>query len=386
MSMRIQTTGPSNESVAGNEQESFLQPGKGWQNSPNISLEHDLDGHAEVLNDGAIFVSSSPAMLALRQQIEKIAEYDIPVLILGESGSGKEVVAQLLHTRSSRARRPFLKVNCAAVPGPLLESELFGYERGAFTGAVRSNPGKFEICNSGTILLDEIGEISPALQAKLLHVLQDKSVCRLGGSAPIQVGARVIAATNVDISEALESGALRQDLYYRLNTFVLRIPPLRSRPEEIPLLLEHFLGRFARLYGCEVVPPSQRLVAACLEYSWPGNVRELQSFTQRFLIQGDEERSLQELQGVGRIMTGHPVTADSPTESSLTNLKKLGRQVKSSAEKPAIEKILHETRFNRKAAARRLQISYKGLLRKLREYDLDGKTARLSGGTIEMHG
>ena len=386
MSMRIQTTGPSNESVAGNEQESFLQPGKGWQNSPNISLEHDLDGHAEVLNDGAIFVSSSPAMLALRQQIEKIAEYDIPVLILGESGSGKEVVAQLLHTRSSRARRPFLKVNCAAVPGPLLESELFGYERGAFTGAVRSNPGKFEICNSGTILLDEIGEISPALQAKLLHVLQDKSVCRLGGSAPIQVGARVIAATNVDISEALESGALRQDLYYRLNTFVLRIPPLRSRPEEIPLLLEHFLGRFARLYGCEVVPPSQRLVAACLEYSWPGNVRELQSFTQRFLIQGDEERSLQELQGVGRIMTGHPVTADSPTESSLTNLKKLGRQVKSSAEKPAIEKILQETRFNRKAAARRLQISYKGLLRKLREYDLDRKTARLPSGTIEMHG
>ena len=386
MSMRIQTTGPSNESVAGNEQESFLQPGKGWQNSPNISLEHDLDGHAEVLNDGAIFVSSSPAMLALRQQIEKIAEYDIPVLILGESGSGKEVVAQLLHTRSSRARRPFLKVNCAAVPGPLLESELFGYERGAFTGAVRSNPGKFEICNSGTILLDEIGEISPALQAKLLHVLQDKSVCRLGGSAPIQVGARVIAATNVDISEALESGALRQDLYYRLNTFVLRIPPLRSRPEEIPLLLEHFLGRFARLYGCEVVPPSQRLVAACLEYSWPGNVRELQSFTQRFLIQGDEERSLQELQGVGRIMTGHPVTADSPTESSLTNLKKLGRQVKTSAEKPAIEKILQETRFNRKAAARRLQISYKGLLRKLREYDLDRKTARLPSGTIEMHG
>jgi two-component system response regulator AtoC len=386
VSMRIQTTGPSNESVAGNEQESLLQPGKGWQNSPNISLEHDLDGHAEVLSDGAIFVSSSPAMLALRQQIEKIAEYDIPVLILGESGSGKEVVAQLLHTRSSRARRPFLKVNCAAVPGPLLESELFGYERGAFTGAVRSNPGKFEICNSGTILLDEIGEISPALQAKLLHVLQDKSVCRLGGSAPIQVGARVIAATNVDISEALESGALRQDLYYRLNTFVLRIPPLRNRPEEIPLLLEHFLGRFARLYGCEVVPPSQRLVAACLEYSWPGNVRELQSFTQRFLIQGDEERSLQELQGVGRIMTGHPVTADSPTESSLTNLKKLGRQVKSSAEKPAIEKILQETRFNRKAAARRLQISYKGLLRKLREYDLDGKTARLPSGTIEMHG
>jgi transcriptional regulator with PAS, ATPase and Fis domain len=326
-------------------------------------------------------------MLAIRQQIEKIAEYDIPVLILGESGSGKEVVARFLHSRSDRARRPFLKVNCAALPGPLLESELFGYERGAFTGAVRSNPGKFEICNSGTILLDEIGEISPALQAKLLHVLQDRTVCRLGGSTPIQAGARVIAATNVDIHEALESGALRQDLYYRLNTFVLRVPPLRSRPEEIPVLLGHFIERFARLYGCPVVPASQRLIAACLEYSWPGNVRELQSFTQRFLIQGDEERSLQELQGVGRVMTGGPVEADSPADSSRTNLKKLGRHVKSNAEKPAIEKILQETHFNRKAAARRLQISYKGLLRKLREYDLDGKTARLSGGgNIEIHG
>jgi two-component system response regulator AtoC len=386
LSMRIQTGGPRTEGVVRDDQESLLAPAKDLQNSPCISVERDVYGQAEVLNDGSIFVSSSPAMLAIRQQVEKIAEYDIPVLILGESGSGKEVVARLLHTRSDRARRPFLKVNCAALPGPLLESELFGYERGAFTGAFRTNPGKFEICNSGTILLDEIGEISPALQAKLLHVLQDNTVCRLGGSTPIQVGARVIAATNVDICEALETGALRQDLYYRLNTFVLRIPPLRNRPEEIPVLLEHFFGRFARLYSCPVVPPSQRLVAACLEYSWPGNVRELQSFTQRFLIQGDEERSLHELQGVGRVMTRHPVATASPADSAQTNLKELGRQVKSSAEKPAIEKILQETRFNRKAAARRLQISYKGLLRKLREYDLDGKTVRLSSGSIEMHG
>jgi DNA-binding NtrC family response regulator len=217
-------------------------------------------------------------------------------------------------------------------------------------------------------------------------VLQDKSVWRLGGNAPVKVDARVIAATNVDIHEALESGALRQDLYYRLNTFVLRIPPLRSRPEEIPLLLEHFIGRFACLYGCPVVPPSQRLVAACMEYSWPGNIRELQSFTQRLLVQGDEERSIQELQGAARVMTGSADTASSPPEPSLTNLKKLGRQVKSSAEKPAIEKILQETRFNRKAAARRLKISYKGLLRKLREYDLDGKTARLSHANLEIHG
>jgi transcriptional regulator with PAS, ATPase and Fis domain len=386
LSTRFQTGFGSREEVAFDDQESFFAPAVDWQNSSSISSKNAPNGQAEVLNDGSIFVASSPAMLSIRQQIEKIAEYDIPVLILGESGTGKEVVARFLHTRSANARQPFLKVNCAALPGSLLESELFGYERGAFTGAVRGNPGKFELCKSGTILLDEIGEISPALQAKLLHVLQDKIVCRLGGNTTIRVEARVIAATNVDICEALESGALRQDLYYRLNTFVLRIPPLRSRPEEIPHLLDYFVRRFAGLYGCPPVPPSQKLIAACMEYSWPGNIRELQSFTQRFLIQGDEERSINELRGVGRVMTGHSVAADSTEEDSLTNLKKLGRQVKSSAEKPAIEKILQETRFNRKAAARRLKISYKGLLRKLREYDLDGKTTRLSNGNLEIHG
>jgi two-component system response regulator AtoC len=384
LSTRFQIGFRSSEEVAFDGREAFPAPPEDLPNSSNNSFDHASTSQTEVLNDGSIFVAASPAMLAIRQQIEKIADYDIPVLILGESGTGKEVVARFLHTRSANARQPFLKVNCAALPGPLLESELFGYERGAFTGAFRSNPGKFEICKSGTILLDEIGEISPALQAKLLHVLQDKTICRLGGNTTIRVEARVIAATNVDICEALESGALRQDLYYRLNTFVLRIPPLRSRPEEIPHLLDYFVRRFSGLYGCPLVPPSQRLIAACMEYSWPGNIRELQSFTQRFLIQGDEERSISELHGVGRVMTGHTVADDSPEDAS--NLKKLGRQVKSSAEKPAIEKILQETRFNRKAAARRLQISYKGLLRKLREYDLDGKTARLSNQGAEMHG
>jgi two-component system, NtrC family, response regulator AtoC len=386
LSIRFQTGGPITTGVRKDFRDALLAPAEDWQSSPGNSVERALHGQTEALQDGSIFVASSRAMLSIRQQIEKIADYDVPVLILGESGSGKEVVARFLHSRSARARHPFLKVNCAALPGPLLESELFGYERGAFTGAVRGNPGKFEICKSGTILLDEIGEISPTLQAKLLHVLQDKSVCRLGGNTPVKLEARVIAATNVDICEALESGALRQDLYYRLNTFVLRIPPLRSRPEEIPVLLEHFIERFALLYGCPVVPPSQRLIAACLEYSWPGNIRELQSFTQRFLIQGDEDRSIQELQAAGRVMIGPPSEIDSPGESSVTNLKKISRQVKSNAEKPAIERVLQETRFNRKAAARRLQISYKGLLRKLREYGLDGKTARLANQNVEIHG
>ena len=384
--MKIPGGGQQTEGIASDEQESFLAPVTDWGVSSDSSVAQDLYGQAELLNDGSSFLASSRAMRSIRQQIEKIADYDVPVLILGESGTGKEVVARLLHSRSGRARQPFLKVNCAALPGALLESELFGYERGAFTGAVRSNPGKFEICKSGTILLDEIGEMSPMLQAKLLHVLQDKTVSRLGGSSTVKVEARVVAATNIDICEALESGALRQDLYYRLNTFVLRVPPLRSRPEEIPALLTHFIGRFAPLYGCRIAPPSTRLVAACLQYPWPGNIRELQSFTQRFLIQGDEELSIRELQKAATPSTGGTDASDSLRETSFMSLKKLGRRVKCSAEKPAIEKVLQETRFNRKAAARRLKISYKGLLRKLREYELDDKTSRLSSQAVEIHG
>jgi len=384
--MKIPGGGQQTEGLATEEQESFLAPVADWGSSSSSSVVEGLHGQVEVLHDGSSFLAASSAMRSIREQIEKIADYDVPVLILGESGTGKEVVARLLHARSARARQPFLKVNCAALPGTLLESELFGYERGAFTGAVRSNPGKFEICKSGTILLDEIGEISPALQAKLLHVLQDKTVCRLGGSATVKVEARVIAATNIDICEALESGALRQDLYYRLNTFVLRVPPLRSRPEEIPALLNHFIARFAPLYGCQITLPSTRLLAACLQYPWPGNIRELQSFTQRFLIQGDEELSIRELQQAATLSAGITDASDSLREPSFMTLKKLGRAVKCNAEKPAIEKVLQETRFNRKAAARRLKISYKGLLRKLREYELDDKTSRLSSQAVEFHG
>jgi len=384
--MKIPGGGQQTEGLATEEQESFLAPVADWGSSSSSSVAEDLSGQAEVLNDGSSFLAASRAMRSIREQIEKIADYDVPVLILGESGTGKEVVARLLHARSARARQPFLKVNCAALPGTLLESELFGYERGAFTGAVRSNPGKFEICKSGTILLDEIGEISPALQAKLLHVLQDKTVCRLGGSMTVKVEARVIAATNIDICEALESGALRQDLYYRLNTFVLRVPPLRSRPEEIPALLNHFIARFAPLYDRPITLPSTRLLAACLQYPWPGNIRELQSFTQRFLIQGDEELSIQELRKAATLSSGIADASDSLREPSFMTLKKLGHAVKCNAEKPAIEKVLQETRFNRKAAARRLKISYKGLLRKLREYELDGETSRLSSQAVEFHG
>ncbi|GAC1672617.1 MAG: hypothetical protein PVS2B2_05060 [Candidatus Acidiferrum sp.] len=366
------------------EQEAPFPAADDWSRPRKHSLTQAAPGQVEVLSDGSFFVSSNPAMRSLREQIEKIAQYDIPVLILGESGTGKEVLARLIHSRSLRAQRRFLKVNCAALPGSLLESELFGYEKGAFTGAIRCNPGKFEFCDSGTMLLDEIGEMPPDLQAKLLHVLQDRAFSRLGGHQSIKVDVRIIAATNVDISEALDSGKLRQDLYYRLNAFILRLPPLRSRPDEIPLLLDHFIKKFRADYDFQPSPISRKLIDACMDYPWPGNIRELQNFAQRLLIQGDQELAVQELQGPEQITPADGGPLEGAKMTTTLNLKKLGREVKNSAEKPAIVKILQETRYNRKAAARRLKISYKGLLLKLREYGLDGKTPPMYGEELTI--
>jgi two-component system response regulator AtoC len=198
-------------------------------------------GEVEELCDDVFFVAASPVMKKIRSQAALVANVDIPVLLLGESGTGKEVLARLIHKLSPRAHRTFLKVNCAAVPADLLESELFGYEAGAFTGANHAKPGKFELCNKGTILLDEIGEMPPLLQAKLLHVLQDQTFSRLGSRTLVKVDVRILAATNINIPEALASKRLREDLYYRLNAFTMTLPPLRERKEEIPILLKHFM-------------------------------------------------------------------------------------------------------------------------------------------------
>ena len=240
----------------------------------------ELDGEVEELPGGAFFVADSPAMDGIRSQIEKIAKFDVPVLILGESGVGKEVVALLIHKLSPRRKYTFTKVNCAAIPAGLLESELFGYEKGAFTGADRSKPGKFEACNGGTILLDEIGELPPSLQAKLLQVLQEQKFFRLGGRSPISVDVRILAATNVEVKEALKSDKLRLDLYYRLNAFAICIPPLRQRREDIPVLARHFLTRLAAQYSQSPPPLSEQMLEACLSYNWPGNIRELPEFHQ----------------------------------------------------------------------------------------------------------
>src|SRR5690348_887692 len=267
-------------------------------------------GEVEELCDDVFFVAASPAMKKIRAQAALVAGVDIPVLLLGESGTGKEVLARLIHKLSPRAHRIFLKVNCAAVPADLLESELFGYEAGAFTGATHPKPGKFELCNKGTILLDEIGEMPPLLQAKLLHVLQDQQFSRLGSRTQIKVDVRILAATNINIPEALANKRLREDLYYRLNAFTLSLPPLRDRKEEIPILLKHSMSRMAERYARPPLPLSPNLLQACQNHSWPGNLRELNNFLKRYLILGDENLAVTEL------LPRNDGTAGSPGDSS----------------------------------------------------------------------
>ena len=264
--------------------------------------------HLEELDNDRFFLAASPAMMQLYKDVRVLAPVDIPVLILGESGVGKEIVAMLLHKYHTRSENRFLNVNCAALPTELLESELFGYESGAFTGAVKSKPGKFELANKGTILLDEIGEMSPQMQAKLLHVLQDGTFSRLGARTSTQVDVRVLAATNINMQDAIAEKRFREDLYYRLNTLTLVIPPLRERREEIPLLIEELIRRGAPGVTQTMVF-ADRIFEAALEYHWPGNLRELRNFVIRTLILRDQESAYAHLRGKTqtRVSSAEPI-------------------------------------------------------------------------------
>jgi two-component system, NtrC family, response regulator AtoC len=321
----------------------------------------------EDLGNGAFFLAASPVMHRLRAQAVLVAKVDIPVLLLGETGTGKEVFAQLIHRASPRAVGPFLKVNCAAVPADLLESELFGYEPGAFTGATQMKPGKFELCNKGTILLDEIGEMTPALQAKLLHVLQDQQFSRLGGRSVIRADVRVVAATNIDVGQAIANKTLREDHYYRLNGFTLRLPPLRERKADITLFLRHFMRSLAERCACPALPIPQAALDACMNYPWPGNVRELENFLKRCLV-------LQEFSSPGPQHGQNDHDRARPGASAdhaPKGLKSLARSARRESESQAIRRVLEETNWNRKQAAIRLKISYKALLYKIREYQIE---------------
>jgi transcriptional regulator with PAS, ATPase and Fis domain len=302
-------------------------------------------------------------MLRIIDIARHVAGTDVPVLILGESGVGKEVVASFIHEQSNRADGPFVKVNCAALPHELLESELFGYERGAFTGAIRDKIGKFEQADKGTLLLDEIGEMSPHLQAKLLHVLQDAEFSRLGGKKPVKVNVRVLAATNKKLKEAVLKGEFRNDLYFRLNVIKLEVPPLRERREDIPLLCNNFLEKYRDRYQSPVQQFPKELMEAFFRYDWPGNVRQLENIVKRYLILPDADIS-------SELRNASPDAVAQPIPPVNVSLKEVAGHAAEMAEKEVVLRMLEETGWNRKESARRLRISYKALRNKLKKWQL----------------
>src|ERR1700761_5116571 len=291
------------------------------------------------LDETHSFVRSSKRMCELQSQAALVAKSDIPVLILGESGTGKEILALYTHKMSNRAHRMFLKVNCAAMPADLMESELFGYEQGAFTCAVKTKPGKFEVCTGGTIFLDEIGEMPAILQAKLLQVLQDGTFSRLGSRSPMRVDVRVIAATNINMKEAIARKAFREDLYYRLNGFTLNIPPLCERREEIPLLAAYFMRKVAKKYGRDPLSFSNTLIQALTEHTWPGNLRELENVVNRYLVLGEEKSIVDEL-SPATVYQGGAATAVAQEAPAGAGLKAMVRNLKGDAESTAIAQVL----------------------------------------------
>ena len=332
------------------------------------------DHHLEELDNGRFFLAASPVMMQLYREIRVLAPIDIPVLILGESGVGKEIVAMLLHKYHTRSENRFLNVNCAALPTELLESELFGYEAGAFTGAMKAKPGKFELANNGTLLLDEIGEMSPQMQAKLLHVMQDGSFSRLGGRSSTQVNVRVLAATNIDMPTAIAEKRFREDLYYRLNTLTLSIPPLRERKEEIPLLIEELNRRGVPGVDQPIVL-SERLILAAMEYHWPGNLRELRNFVIRTLILRDQEAAYASLRAKAQGQVASPavnlVTDALESKSGYQpGMKSAISEVKNQTEIRMLQDALSASGWNRRKAAMNLNISYRSLLYKIQQHGL----------------
>ncbi len=333
------------------------------------------------------FWGSSPRVREIQNVVRRISVSEVPVLIEGETGAGKEVLAREIHAHSRRSRRPLLKLNCAALPSELVESELFGYERGAFTGAFQRKAGMFELADGGTILLDEIGDMDFKLQAKLLMVLQDREFQRLGGKETVRVDVRVMAATHCDLHKAIQNQAFREDLYYRLNVINIHIPPLRERKDDILALAQRFLNKHAD--GNQMPPLTPALQQAMLQYEWPGNVRELENLMQRFLIFRDVGEMLRELAmrgsrtakasaaGASSAIDVLPPPISEPVPvAAAANVPELGSvfadvaKAKAEAESAAILQVLESTHWNRKRAARVLNIEYKALLYRMRKLSI----------------
>jgi two-component system response regulator AtoC len=348
-----------------------------------------------------LFWGDSPDMKSIATVIEQVADADITVLIRGESGVGKELVARAIHQRSPRHERPFVKVNCAALPGELLESELFGHEKGSFTGAMTTRIGKFEQADTGTIFLDEIGEMKAALQAKLLHVLQDAQFTKLGSNKSINVDVRIVAATNRPLEKMMLNGEFREDLYYRLKVIEITVPPLRERRGEIAHLTGFFIDRYARRYNRQARPLSDELAGLFQTYDWPGNIRELENMIKRIVILQDEQLVIREMTrnprpvaaayaaaGIGTTASieggvePDPLVEDEDSEtgdesataaaaaeapSSGSRLADVAKAAATKAERAIIEDTLHQVQWNRRRAAEQLGVSYKTLLNKIKE-------------------
>ena len=343
----------------------------------------------------------SEKMREVRDLISRVADTDVTVLVRGESGTGKELVARAIHSASPRRQRTFVKVNCAALPSELLESELFGFERGAFTGAIQHKPGKFEFAHEGTMFLDEISEMHPPLQSKLLQVLQDGEFARLGGRQDVHVDVRILAATNRDLELAVAEGQFREDLFFRLNVVCITLPPLRQRRDEIPVLTDRFLAQYAEHYNKPRISLSNDTLRLFAEYEWPGNVRELENLIKRAVILGSDESIRRDLAEAiaGRRQIASPIPALQPRTTgapvaaaqvaaapvaaqvvetaplfppaAIGSLKDIARNAAREAERELIYRTLQQTRWNRREAAEILGVSYKALLYKIKESELD---------------
>ena len=334
----------------------------------------DRSASIRALPPPEVIFGRSPLMAQIRQRIERVAAANIPVLIEGESGTGKDIIARMIHQLSPWKTGPFVRVTCPSIPGTLVESELFGYERGSFTGATGSKPGRVEMAEGGTLFLDEISELEPGLQSKLLQVLQDGQFCRIGATEDTKVDARLICATNRSLASEIQTGGFRQDLFYRINGVTIDMPSLRARASDIPVLVDFFLETYSHSYNCRPKPFSQQMMAQIQSYHWPGNIRELENLIKRFVILGDEEAVRMDLMPKPSSMLEFDLDLDKPI-----SLKVVTRNAVHELERKIILSILQSNEWNRKRTAKALNISYRALLYKIREVGVPSKRTQNSG-------
>ena len=331
--------------------------------------------HPVELPSEGVYFGPSEAMNAIRQKVQRAAGLNVPILILGESGVGKEVLARFIHSTSPWQGGPFVKVNCPAIPGTLLESELFGFEKGAFTGATASKPGRIELAANGTLFLDEVAELESGLQAKLLHVLQDGTFTHIGGHEELQMNARVICATNRILKNEIESGTFRSDLFYRINVITITLPSLRDRSDDIPVLVEYLREKFNRRFQRTAAPVSHETLHYLEQRDWPGNVRELENCVARYVILGSEDAFYSDRADRKPLHYTYEPAADGKIP-----LKHISQQVTRRMEKEVILKVLQANHWNRRKTAEALKISYRALLYKVRQAGLPSKRLRSKAG------